>query len=254
MRGPEIEAITSVVQSGRAVSLESLISKFVPPDEGDQPRKTDLLREALNFLRTIEIVQQKTDAVEGVTLHIVDDDGSEPFSLRLLRRLQSFDDDRRAFRLITDLVAGKNLLFASRNNIVRDLEVAYSGSYSWNVEKLQTWMHLADYTGLVRSIKSDQGDIMACPQPALLHKLLAIYRSSKGVTDKVPIGDWLSFVHRTYFSCFTSSNDVHVGLSRSLKAMSTMGQLAFDMLSDASSAVRLEEQRVAYLIIPSQVK
>lgn len=251
VRGPEIEALISVFQKQPVRSLESLVEKFVPPEPGSQPQKTELLREALNFLRTVEFIRQVTNETQILTFYLAEElTAVESFQLQLLRHLHSFDDDRRAFRLITDLVVRDNLLFAHRKQIVTKLEVAYPGSYSWNEEKFRTWQNLADYLGLVRSIKPDQGDTMFCPQPGLLLKLLRAYKGEQRKANQVPVGDWLAFIHETYFSCFTTRREVHGGLARSLRSMSTMDQLTFDMHSDAPSAVYLEGQRVAYLILP----
>lgn len=249
VRGPEIEAITNVLLEQRTMLLQSLIEKFVPVEKDTPVRRPALLREAVNFLRKMEFVQQSTDEDQSVTIHLADDvTDDELFALRFLRHLHSFDDDRRAFRLITDLVISKNWFLVRRRDLVTELEVACPGSYSWNVEKVQSWLHLADYAGLVRSMKPDQGDIMVCPQPVLLLTLLAAYSPNHEVPPQVPIGDWLSFVHGTYFSCFTDRQEVHIGLARSLKAMAATGHIEFDVHSDAPSAVSLDGQAVAYLV------
>jgi hypothetical protein len=254
VRGPETEAITYVMLQHRTLSLDSLIEKFVPSEGGMQVHKTDLLREALNFLRTVEFIRQVSDDDQNVTYYLADDLAArESFPLKLLRRLQGFDDDRRAFRLVTDLIASRNLLFAHRKDIVTALEVAYPGSYSWNVEKVQTWAHLANFLGLVRSVKPEQGDIMFCPRPILLLDLLMAYCKDRGSTERIPIGEWLSSVHETYFSCFTDRKEVHIGLARSLKAMNAAGRLRVDMYSDAPSTVNLDGQPVAYLTHPANL-
>lgn len=250
VRGPEIEALICIFKQKPVMSLDVLVEKFVPPEANNQPTKTDLLREALNFLRTVEFIQQTTDESQTLTFHLVDNiKNNEPFSLQLLNRLHRFDDDRRAFRLITDLVTKENLLFAHRKELVTKLEMNSPGSYSWNEEKLRTWQQLADYLGLIRSIKPDHGDTMFCPKPGLLLELLKKYRDNHQKENLISIGDWLTFVHENFFSCFTERQEVHIGMARGLRSMQTMGQLTFKMHSDAPRSVVLEGQRVAHLEI-----
>jgi hypothetical protein len=248
VRGPEIEALITLFRQQPIMPLVTLVEKFVPTEPEGQSPKTDLLREALNFLRAIEFINQATDENQTLTFHLAESViHNEPFSLQLLRQLHNFDDDRRAFRLISDLVIEKNLLFAHRKELITRLESAYPGSYSWNEEKLRTWQQLAEYLGLVRSVKPDQGDTMFSPQPTLLLKLLQAYVAQQKTIEQISIGQWLDFVHHTYFSCFTAHQEIHLGLARSLRAMQTRGQLAFKMHSDAPHSAVLEGQRIAYL-------
>lgn len=252
VRGPEIEAIICIFKQQPEISLDVLVETFVPPEANNQPAKTDLLREALNFLRTVEFIQQTTDESQTSTFHLADNiKNNESFSLQLLNRLHSFDDDRRAFRLITDLIAEEDLLFAHRKELVTKLEISAPGSYSWNEEKLRTWQQLADYLGLVRSIKPDHGDTMFCPKPSLLLELLKKYQDNHRKEILISIGDWLTFVHENFFSCFTKRQEVHIGMARGLRSMQKMGHLTFKMHSDAPRSAVLEGQRVAHLEILS---
>lgn len=248
VRGPEIEAIIGLFRQRPIIPLSVLVEKFVPPEPDGQTPKTDLLREALNFLRATEFIHQITDENQTLTLHLAESVlPNEPANLQLLQCLHDFADDRRAFRLISDLVAEENLLFAHRKELVTRLETAYPGSYSWNEEKLRTWQQLAEYLGLVRSVKPDQGDTMFSPQPKLLLQLLQVYAGQQETGEPISLGQWLDFVHATYFSCFTARQEVHLGLARSLRAMQTRKQIAFNMHSDAPHSALLEGQRVAYL-------
>lgn len=251
VRGPELEAIMSIFQhqEERGLALESLIEKFVPLEGNNRPANPELLREALNFLRAVEFIRQRTDETQNLIFYLAEQFSTrQPFTLQLLQRLHSFDDDRRAFRLVTDLVMRENLFFAHRRDLVTRLESNTPGSYSWNEEKIRTWQQLADYLGLVRSIEPSQGDTMFSPQPSLLLALMQAYITDRHPAGKqIPVGDWLTYLEENYFTCLTGRREVHLGLARGLKSMEMMGKLTFVMHSDAPHSVILDGQRVAYL-------
>lgn len=258
VRGPELEAIMSIFQQQgeRGLPLESLVEKFVPLEGNNRPTNTELLREALNFLRAVEFIRQRTDETQNPILYLAEQFSiRKPFTLQLIRRLHSFEDDRRAFRLVMDLVVRENLFFAHRRELVTKLESNTPGSYSWNEEKIRTWQQLADYLGLVRSIEPSQGDTMFSPQPHLLLGLMHAYVTDHHPPGKqIPMGDWLTYLEENYITCLTGRREVHLGLARSLKSMETMGKLTFVMHSDAPQSVILDGQRVAYLKPTAQMK
>jgi hypothetical protein len=246
VRGPELEAIVSVLrlQPVYSLPLSELTRKFVPQTSGNQAQKTELLREALNFLRAIEFIHQKTEPDQSITYDLANCvKTKEPFALAFLRRMHEFQDDRRAFRLITDVVIKENLMFGPRRYVVALLEKHYPGSYSWNGEKYRAWQQICDFLGVVRSVKTSQGDTLFSPNPQLIRTLISSYTHSR----EVSAGGFLQYVHDNFFSCLTAKGEIHRGLMRTLTGMENLGQLKFAMRSDAPNSVMLEKRRVAYL-------
>ena len=250
VRGPELAAIFTELRTSGPLTYTQISERFAPPPE---PRNDELVREGLEMLRTLELIwriqpDEGSDPLYQVSEEIATD---VPFSLLVLGKLRSVNDDRRVFRLIHDLVIGEDLIFVTRHDLLARLESAYPQiEYAWNVEKVRTWRAMAEYLGLTRSVKPSGGDILVSPTPALLTQFLLAYVSHTstiaGGQIEIPIREWLEFVEANYCRCRTERLSVHRGLARALLSMEAEKRIRLTILSDAGS-VRLRDRAASHI-------
>jgi hypothetical protein len=235
-------------------SKQDHISDCFANTEGKgQARNEELLREVLDFLRKIELIERYSeDGREKVYRVMENSNTGEHFQLLLLRQFQRFSDGRDAFRVCYQWALNENKLFLSKEDLLKILERNAHEGYAWNMEKLRTWENLAIYTGLVRSVKPSQGDLMISPTPELLGWTMLAYQANQTETNElvkieIPAGDWLDFVEEHYFSVHTSRNHIAEGISASLLAMEKRKLLEFSTGSDAPHSILLGQRRVSWI-------
>ena len=254
VRGPEVESLFDVLCQHGPLSDESLSAAFAGTEEPGQPRKDDLVRDALDFLRAVELVGRRDE--NGRKVYQVLDEGSTgiPFRLLLLRQLHQMTDRRDAFRIAHDVVISRDWFLSTKSDMLKELEGMYPEDYAWNTEKLRSWEWLSAYTGLVRSLDPRHADLMVCPVPDLLLsslRFLVSTRELEGTREngeiRVLVGEWLDCLESTLFSCHTESREVHHGLSGALLSMEAAGRVKLDMMSDAPGARLLKDRRISHI-------
>lgn len=254
VRGPELEAIFGLIRKSGPLSFETLSNQFAATESPDEHRKDDLLLEALDFLRAVELVGRWRDEDSRHIYQVVEAIPDQlPFRLLLMRQLHRATDGRRAFRLVHDIAVRKNLFFTSREDLLKQLEVLYPEDYAWNIEKLRSWEWLAAYLGLVRPLGSKQVTMMICPQPELVVSLLRAFAyelvKDQHTSEQVSvlIGVWLRFLDDRYLSCITERRQVYDGLGRTLLTMDAAGQITVGMKSDAPGSVVLGGRQASHI-------
>lgn len=247
IRGPELRALFDEIQNSGPMTYSQICERFVPPPE---PRKDELLKEGLDALRALELIW-RVQPDEGETLYQVSDDVSAdiPFDLLILEKLRGFDDTRRVFHLVHDLIVANDWVYINLSELLEELERDYPQTeYAWNTEKLRTWRDIAKYFGLIRNVKS--GAAIVSPTPDLLFRLLMAYAAHGNIPIngkfEIPIQEWLSFLQTRYCRCFTDRQRVHGGLAQALLSMEAKGQINLTMLSDAGS-VGLTEKSISHI-------
>lgn len=254
VRGPELEAIFSLIRQSGTTSFEALGDLFAGTEAPDTPRNDELLLDALDFLRAVELVgrwrdedgKQLYQALEGAGIQM-------PFRLALLHQLHLATDSRNAFRIVHNTAVRGNLFLTSKADLLKQLEPLYPEDYAWNTEKLRSWEWLAAFIGLVRPVSSRTADLMICPQPVLVVSLLRAFATEKSGTQRegeqvtVLISNWLRFVEAGFFSCTTERRELYDGLGRALLAMEAAGQIRLEMKSDASGAIMMHGRNVSHV-------
>lgn len=254
VRGPEIAQIFKELKTSGPLTHTQVIERFVPLSES---RNDDMVRDGLDMLRALELIWRiQTDSDNGPSYKLNEDISSKtPFSLLVLKRLSSFNDDRCVFRLIHNLLIANNLLFVNRHDLMMRLEKAYpQKKYAWNLAKIRTWRVVSAYFGLVRSVKPSDGDILVSPKSRLLTQMMLAYATHEGISTnqkfEIPIRDWLDFVQTHYCQCLTEKLRVHQGLASALLSMEKGSLIVLKMLSDAGSE-RLLDRAVSHIEVAS---
>lgn len=254
VRGPELAAIFDLLCRSGPTTFEALSDLFAGTEAPGTPRNNELLLDALDFLRAVELVgrwrdengRQQYQVIEGLPNQM-------PFRLLLLSQLHRMSDNRNAFRIVHDLAVRKNLFFASKADLVKQLEPLYPEDYAWNTEKLRSWEWLSTFIGLVRPLNPRLGELMICPRPDLVLNLLHAFAADKvrdeqdGVQATVLIGAWLQFIEDRFFSCTTERREIYDGLSHALRAIEATGQIKLEMKSDAPGAVTIRGRNVSHI-------
>lgn len=253
VRGADTESVFRFLEENGPTPFERISQCFANTDRRDQPRDEELLREVLDFLRVIELVERYTKDNQGRWYRVREGvSKGEPYQLLLLRQLHSLTGERNAFRLCHHYTLRENRLFVSKEDLLKLLEKHSSDGYTWNLEKLRTWENLATFTGLVRSVKPAMGDLMISPTSDLLRKTMVAYCASQtnageAVHMEFLAGDWLNFVEENYFNTRTIRDQIAIGISESLLAMEKRKLLEFGVGSDAPSSLMLGQRRVNWL-------
>lgn len=251
VRGPELAAIFAELMSSGSLPYGEVVRRFAPPPD---PRNDELVREGLEMLRALELVwrtksEEEDDMLYGVSDKIPKD---VPFCPPALERLHLLSDNRRVFRLVHDLIVGKDLLFVDRHSLLVDLEDEHPQTeYAWNIEKIRTWKAIAEFCGLIRDVKPSEGDVLVSPTLDLVMHTLTAYLHNTDTTGRrqsrqVPVPGWLEFVEDKYFRCYTDRSSVHQGLAHALLSMQAGRKIGLKMLSDASS-VSLSGKRASHI-------
>jgi len=255
VRGPELEAIFDLLRQQGPTKTESLSQVFAGTEPPGKPRKTDMLIEALDFLRAVELVGRWRDEEETQFYGILGDVAADlPFRLLLLQRLHRVDDSRDAFRKAHDVTIKEDMFFATKADLLKKLESLYPEDYAWNVEKLNALEWLGDYLGLLRPLESRQSDFMICPTPVLLLSTLRFCATEGMVEDLQDAGEvrillhaWLEYIDQHLFGCFTERRDVHKGLARAILSMDSQKQIRLEMMSDAPGSLMLRDRRASHI-------
>lgn len=259
VRGPELETIFDLLSQEGPFLFEKLSQIFAGMEAPGQPRKTDLLLDALDFLRAVELIGRWRNEDGMVVYQVIGElDQSLPFRLLLLRQFHQMTDKRDAFRIAHKTLVAKDAFLTSKSELLKELEGMYPEDYAWNTEKLRSWEWLAEYLGLVRSLESHRSDLMVCPSSDLLTtaletairlQLLSNVSEGDGYAE-VLIGEWLDHVNQDWFNCYTDRRQVHHGLASALLSMESANRLKLMMASDAPGASLLCERRVSHIRIP----
>ena len=254
-RGPELESIFRLLCREGPLPFASLSTMFAGTEAPGQPRKDDLLLDALDFLRAVELVGRWRNEDQSPMYQVLDGvDPATPFPILLLHQLHRMSDNRDAFRIVHDLAVRQDAFLVTKDDLLKGLEGMYPGEYAWNTEKMRSWQWLASYLGLIRSLDPRQADLMICPTPKLLLSALRQSVISGQVAEqrhrkrsRILISAWLEYMEDNLFRCFTERRDVHDGLARALLSMDAAGQIELDMMSDAPGAPLLRGRRVSYV-------
>lgn len=254
-RGPEAEAIFDLLRQQGPTKTESLNQAFAGTEPPGQPRKTEMLQDALDFLRAVELVGRWHDEA-GVCIYglLENVDTDVSFRILLLQQLHHVADNRDAFRKVHDVAIEDDMFFATKADLLRKLESLYPGDYAWNTEKLRALEWLGHYLGLLRPLDSRQSDFMICPTPILLLSTLRLC-AEKGLGEDlhgegevwILLHTWLGYINQHLFGCFTGRREVHQGLARAILSMDSQKQIRLEMMSDAPGSLMLCDRRASHI-------
>ena len=126
MRGPELASIFDHLCNQGPCSFKSLSRAFAGTEEPGQKRKDDLLLDALDFLRAVELIGRWREE-DGTQMYRVLEAGDTafPFRVLLLQQLHRMTDNRNAFRIVHDTAVHRDSFLVTKDDLLKKLEGMY---------------------------------------------------------------------------------------------------------------------------------
>jgi hypothetical protein len=245
LRGPELGQLYVCIAGTPGIAYDDLVCLTgAPIIEGDPfGLQEAALREALNFLLVVRLVEQNGPARRRATFRAAAEASEASFPLRLLRHIAAHPDERqRAIVALYQQLVRQDTLALSAAALRDEAERGPLGSlFAWTGEKVGFWARLCGYLGLTRAVGRDS-QLLLLPQPAFV---LAALRAQLGGRQAAPLALVLHAVDADSFACFTARGTVHRGLAQTLVALHRLGALRLSHSSDAAQSVLLGEWRVS---------
>ncbi len=247
LRGPELAQLYALIAVSPAATLDDLRAKLCPAGVGTAP--DDLadapLREALSFLGIAGLVTANgrprrytaTPRLRAV-----------PFPLLLTHHVATHPDERqRAIAFVhRQLVADDTLAITPQALRDQQERGPLRDLFAWTGEKVTLWAHLAAFLGLIRRVERAT-ELLIVPSLALTRHALSWARTA--ATDATALDALLRVIDSHLFACFTARGRIHRGLTQTLLALESRGQLHMTHHADAAHSLLLGERRVSTLAL-----
>ena len=242
VRGPDLEAVYDVVRDEGIVSFDSLAELFCMPEEGVGSVKTGQLRDCLNLLRAIDILDvTKPPKTENYKL----EEGlkHDSFPILLLNKLRLAKD--RSFYEVQRLIVRKDILHVHVDELKRIVESALDLNFAWTVEKLNFWMSMAHFLGLGRR---SYRRFVCYPKPDLIENLLQDFFANNKAEQAHP-RDFFNYVSSEFFECLTEQGQLFQGFQQTMSLLERKGTVRLIPLSDDPNPIQVGKKHVSLLSI-----
>lgn len=233
IRGSDIESIYKVLKFRGPTSIDELKDLFAIVATGESSEQSGQLNDCISFLVNVEIL--KTDN-SGTEVDLASDFAEMPFKLVLLNKFRL--DKNNPFSLIHSLLVDYDLIRVSLNGLKPAVEKALDLEFTWTDEKLDFWLDLANYIGLVRKFAGHRS-FAFYPNPELVHDIILNYPGEKGT--ELNLRRILGYCSTNFFNCLTKEGRIFKGLQQSLLFLKSKNLITLiPAASDDPNPVRVD--------------
>lgn len=231
VRGAEVKAIFETIMG--PTPLDEVLNHFVKPTEDANPKAVE---DTVGFLEATDFIERPSEQ----TLRPISNQpySDLPFELRMFHHLSQQEPPQDHFVRIQEVIAEGDRMFYDKEFLLEEVKRELDTySFTWNIQKIQTWYNLMAPFGLV-SVRDNQ-EILTSPAPAVVYDLLAAFKQRKGATQ---VRDALDWIQNNFFYCYAEQGGtprVHRGFSDTLGTLSSDGVLELSAPSDATYEVAI---------------
>jgi hypothetical protein len=242
LRGSDIESVYQVLRTQGQKSIEELKNLFGIFSLDTSDEQLGQLNDCISFLTNVAIV--KTDTSNEL-VSLASNFGETPFKLLLLNRMKT--EKNNPFILVHSLLVTYDETRCHLNNVKTSVEKKFDLGFTWTDEKLDFWLDLANYIGLVKKLTGSR-EFLFYPHPNLVYDIFLNFLTGKKTEFNLKkIFDQCS---TDFFDCFTQEGLLFKGLQQSLLILNNRNLITLQpAASDESNPVKIDGKPYGFVSI-----